>query len=84
MGSLTQLLKKKGFHWNEEAEEAFEKLKKVMVEAHVLALPDFTQPLILETNASGSGIGAVLMQKGQPIAFFSQNLCPRNQALSTL
>lgn len=80
---LTQLLKKDNFHWNTEAEEAFEKFKKLMVEAPVLALPDFTQPLILETDACETGIGAVLMQKGQPIAFFSQSLCPRNQALST-
>ncbi|CAA0831231.1 Uncharacterized mitochondrial protein AtMg00860 [Striga hermonthica] len=76
------LLKKDQFKWGKEAEEAFNRLKGAMTPALVLALPNFDQPFIVETDASGVGIGAVLMQGGRPISFLSNALCPKNQALS--
>lgn len=53
-----------------------------MISALVLALPDFSEGFALECDASGCGIGAVLMQKGKPIAFLSKPLSPKNQQLS--
>lgn len=80
---LTQMLKKEAFHWNPQAEKAFENLKAAMVAGTVLAMPNFSQPFVVECDASGVGLGAVLMQGGRPIAFYSQALHGKNLALST-
>ncbi|KAG8363657.1 hypothetical protein BUALT_Bualt19G0045300 [Buddleja alternifolia] len=79
---LTDLLKKDAFKWNETSHAAFVELKSAMTSAPVLAMPDFDEDFIIETDASGRGIGAVLLQKGKPIAFMSKALSQRNLALS--
>ena len=63
VAALTQLLKIGGFKWFMEAQEAFIKLQQAMVSLPVLALPDFSIPFEIETDASGYGLGAVLVQK---------------------
>jgi hypothetical protein len=80
---LTQLLKKNSFHWSQTAQVAFETLKQAMIEAPVLKLPNFNEEFVVETDASGGGIGAVLQQGGHPIAYFSKTLSLRHQTLST-
>ncbi|KAB2625792.1 hypothetical protein D8674_017452 [Pyrus ussuriensis x Pyrus communis] len=82
IGPLVALTKKDSFKWNDEATREFHTLKEAILSPQVLALPDFSKHLIIENDASGQGIGAVLQQGGKPIAFTSKALCPRNQALS--
>jgi hypothetical protein len=71
---LTDLTKKGAFQWTDESRQTFEKMKEVMSTCPVLALPDFYQSFFLECDASGVGIGAVLMQGGHPIVFESRKL----------
>jgi hypothetical protein len=60
---LIQLLKKHSILWSEKAERAFEELKKAITNLPVLILLDFSHPFIIEYDASGREIGAILMQK---------------------
>jgi len=76
-------LKKNSFIWNEKAEAAFRHLKELMSTPPVLGLPDFTKKFIIECDASGAGIGAVLMQNGRPLAYLSQALKGKSLFLST-
>ena len=62
---LIDLTKKDAFKWNEEAEKAFQKMNEVMSSCPILALPDFSKPFVVECDASGEGVGAVLKQGQQ-------------------
>ena len=71
---LTTLTKNDAFSWTLEETKDFEQLKEVMCRSLVLTTPDFTKTFIVECDASGNGIGVVLMQEGRPLAFESRPL----------
>ncbi|MCH79330.1 transposon Tf2-1 polyprotein [Trifolium medium] len=75
---LTDLTKKEGFKWGVEAQGAFEELKKRLTSAPVLNMPDFSKEFLIECDASGGGLGAILMQDKKPIAYYSKALGVRN------
>ncbi len=85
---LTSLLKKGAeFKWSEEQTRAFDALKHALCDAPVLAFPDFKRDFILCTDASNSGVGAVLMQnddngKSRAITFASRLLNKSEQNYS--
>lgn len=74
MSPITECIKNKVFSWTLEAQKAFEEIKLAMCKAPVLRLLDFSQPFEVECDACGTGIGAVLVQGGRPIAYFSEKL----------
>ncbi|CAO2172926.1 unnamed protein product, partial [Urochloa humidicola] len=81
---LTSLLKKHTlFVWTSDHQTAFDTLKTALISAPVLAAPDFSQQFCIETDACASGIGAVLLQKGHPLAYISKPLGPKVADLST-
>lgn len=61
---FTNLLKKEAYLWNEQTQAAFDQLKQLLSNPSILALPDFSQPFVVETYESGDGTRAVLMQNG--------------------
>ncbi|XP_074570603.1 uncharacterized protein LOC141827283 [Curcuma longa] len=72
---LNEIVKKNmGFKWGENQENAFQALKDKLTHAPILALPDFSKSFEIECDASHVGIGAVLLQDGHPIAYFSEKL----------
>ncbi|GJW32772.1 putative reverse transcriptase domain-containing protein [Tanacetum coccineum] len=73
--SLTILTQKsKTFNWGEEHEYAFQTLKDKLCNALVLALPDGSEDFVVYCDASGIGLGCVLMQRGKVIAYASRQL----------
>lgn len=80
---LTQLLKNDQFGWNSGAQLDFDTLKTAVSTTPVPILPNFTFPFMVETDASGVGMGVVLSQQNQPIAFFSKPFCRKSLNAST-
>jgi hypothetical protein len=79
---LNAMLKKEGFRWSGDAERVFRALQHALTTAPVLQLPAFDRDFIVECDASGSGVGAVLHQGAGPVAFFSRPITPRHAKLA--
>jgi hypothetical protein len=72
---MTKLLEKEAkFKWSPRCEEAFLTLEKLLATAPVLAQPDIKKSFDVYCDASGTGIGGVLMQDGHAIAYASRQL----------
>jgi hypothetical protein len=58
--------------WSAACQASFEGLKEALCSAPVLALPDYTKPFEIISDASVHGIGAVLLQDNHPVAYLSK------------
>ena len=88
---LTELTKKNQpnkVSWGDAQEVAFQELKQHLMNYPILRLPDWTAEFILQTDASNSGAGAVLLQEvdgvKHPIAYASRKFLPRETRYSTI
>ena len=75
--------------WTAECDSAFGRLKELLCSSPVLRSPDFSQPFVVQTDASDRGIGAVLSQRDDageehPVACYSRKLLPREERYSTI
>ena len=66
--------KNKKFVWTEKCAEAFRRLKELLTTAPILKVPDMDANFLVCTDASKEGLGGVLMQDGQVIAYISRKL----------
>ena len=72
---MTELLKKdKPYEWTTECRQAFNSVKKALISAPVLCIPDPNGDFEMSTDASNVGIGAELTQNGKTVMFFSRKL----------
>jgi hypothetical protein len=81
---MTELLKKGAkYEWSQKCEDAFHTLRQHLTTAPVLAQPDNTKPFDVYCDASGTGLGCVLMQDNRVIAYASRALRPHEQNYPT-
>ena len=80
---ITQLTRQNfRFHWNSEAQKAFDTLKGLFTSAPILSHPNPVLPFLLEVDASEVAVGAVISQRlgnkdlVHPVGFFSRKLSP--------
>jgi hypothetical protein len=72
---MTELLKKdKKFEWTSACEASFQELKNRLTTAPILVMPDMEKSFSIYCDASGQGLGCVLMQDGHVVAYASQSL----------
>ena len=81
---LTKLLRKGiKFKWTDKCQNSFEQLKGMLVEAPGLTQPTPGKEYTLYSDASGIGLGCVLMQDGKVVAYASRQLKPHEQNYPT-
>ena len=89
--ALTDLLKKgepNQIKWDAESNESFQTLKTALTQKPILRLPNFDKQFVLQTDASDSGLGAVLLQEhdgvNMPVMYISRKLNAAETRYSTI
>ncbi|CAM9996869.1 unnamed protein product, partial [Heterosigma akashiwo] len=72
--------------WTDDCEWSFQTLKDSLTSAPTLAFPDWSKMMVIETDASSTGLGVVLLQETdlgrQPIAYASRSCSPQEKNYS--
>eukprot|EP00957_Ditylum_brightwellii_P164613 12533140-Ditylum_brightwellii.AAC.1 len=84
LAPLTELTGKKTFIWNTKHQQAFEEMKLLLVSDALLAFPNHKLPYEVYTNASDYQLGAVIIQNGRPVAYWSKKLSPAQRNYTTM
>ncbi|CAJ1945445.1 unnamed protein product [Cylindrotheca closterium] len=71
---LTELTGKGMFEWTDECTKAFAEMKAVMANDIMMRYPNPNKPFEIYTDASDYQMGAVIMQEGRPVAYWSRKL----------
>ncbi|KAJ8773577.1 hypothetical protein K2173_005823 [Erythroxylum novogranatense] len=81
---LTKLLRKGvKYEWSDRCQRSFDQLKNMLTEAPVLVQPTAGKEYVMYTDASGIGLGCVLMQEGKVVAYASRQLKTHEQNYPT-
>ena len=84
LAPLTKLTSTKTkFKWTDVEQKAFEAVKRAVGREALLAYPDFNEEFDIYTDASDYQLGAVISQKGKPIAFYSRKLTDAQTCYTT-
>jgi hypothetical protein len=70
-GLVSPLVK---YKWGEEQQKVFDDIKQKVSQETFLAFPDFEKEFHVYTDASNKQLGAVIVQEGKPLAFYSRKL----------
>jgi transposase InsO family protein len=84
LAPLTSLLKAHSFTWGPLQQQAFQEMRALMATDAILAFPDHNIPFDIETDASDYQLGAVIKQRGRPVAYYSRRLTPAQQNYTTI
>jgi hypothetical protein len=84
LAPLTELVSnKKNFVWGTEQQKAFDEMKRIISKETLLSFPDFAKEFHVYTDASNTQLGAVIMQEGKPLAFYSRKMNKAQQNYTT-
>ena len=72
------------FQWDHPQEEAFRKIQKAIVMAPIIRYFDKSLETVIQCDASSTGLGAALLQEGQPVAFASRTLSANERSYAQI